>query len=80
MLTAQPFYITGIEDEEKAKSSAFGAFLMFMAVFGLSAYGMYYDSNLKPSHGIDENGMTNGDSAYHLSGDGDDFPNYGTST
>ena len=36
MLSAQPFFISGIEDLEEAKSSAFGALLTFCATFAIS--------------------------------------------
>ena len=89
MLMFQPFFITGIEDEEVAKSSAFGAFLMFMAVFVLSAVGMFYDSQFKQqpldsrsaldSSGAGVSGVSASGGEYQLSSD-NDFPDYGTSS
>jgi hypothetical protein len=77
MLTTQPFFITGIDDVEEAKSSAFGAFGMFMATFVLSAGGMFYDSNYKQEPAdATENG--NGNGGYQLAND--NFPSYGTSS
>lgn len=37
MLTTQPFFITGIEDVETARSNAMGALLTFCATFAISA-------------------------------------------
>jgi hypothetical protein len=75
MLTTQPFFITGIDDVEEAKSSAFGAFLMFMVTFCLSAAGMFYDAQFKPDP-VD--GTENGEGGYQLAND--NFPSYGTSS
>jgi len=43
MISTQPFFIAGIEDAEKCKSSAFGAMVMFIVAFVLSIAGIYYD-------------------------------------
>lgn len=76
MLTKQPFFIGGIEDHEVAKESAFGAFIMFMFVFVLSAVGMVYDANFgKKASSIEDDGET----PYQLAG-GQEFPNYGASS
>ena len=37
MLSTQPFFITGIEDVEEARSNAFGALIMFCVTFAISA-------------------------------------------
>jgi hypothetical protein len=37
MLSTQPFFITGIDDVEIAKSNAFGALMTFCATFAISA-------------------------------------------
>mmetsp|Transcript_23691 Transcript_23691/g.50701 ORF Transcript_23691/g.50701 Transcript_23691/m.50701 type:complete len:103 (-) Transcript_23691:259-567(-) len=37
MLTTQPFFITGIEDVEEARSNAFGATIAFATTFAISA-------------------------------------------
>lgn len=42
MLQTQSFYITGIEDEDKAKSNALGAMGLFMLTFAYSMYKIYY--------------------------------------
>lgn len=36
MLATQPFFITGIEDVEEAKTNAFGALITFCATFAIS--------------------------------------------
>ena len=46
MVTAQPFFIPGL-DMEKAPGSALGALYMFIFTFFLSAYGIYYDNQRK---------------------------------
>jgi hypothetical protein len=72
MLTTQPFFIGGIEDYEKARSSAYGAFGMFLFTFILSLIGIVYDS---------KKGDVEDDSAeagYQLARD--NIPNYGTSS
>lgn len=74
MVTAQPFFIGGIEDPEHAQTSAFGAFSMFLGTFCLSAIGMWYDSQSKPEPAAAENG----EPEYQLASD--NFPNYGTSS
>jgi hypothetical protein len=76
MLTAQPFFITGIEDVEEAQKSAFGACFMFLFVFVLSAIGMWYDTTCGKKHVASEE---SGETEYQLAG-GQDFPNYGTSS
>mmetsp|Transcript_37086 Transcript_37086/g.66806 ORF Transcript_37086/g.66806 Transcript_37086/m.66806 type:complete len:100 (+) Transcript_37086:299-598(+) len=37
MLTTQPFFITGIDDVELARSNAFGAMITFSVTFAISA-------------------------------------------
>jgi len=76
MLTSQPFFIGGIEDMEVAKSSAFGAFFMFLFVFVVSAVGMWYDSNFGKKASSEED---DGEAEYQLAG-GQEFPNYGASS
>ena len=46
IVTAQPFFIAGL-DGEKAPTSAFGAMFMFIFTFCVSAYGIYYDNQQK---------------------------------
>jgi hypothetical protein len=72
LLSTQPFLISGIEDEEHAKSSAFGASGMFAFTFIASLGGIWYDSNYKaqPIEGESE-------VEYHLSKDAP--TSYGTS-
>jgi hypothetical protein len=76
MLTTQPFFIAGIEDVEVATRSAYGAFFMFMFVFVLSAVGMWYDSTFGKKSAAEEG---DGETDYQLA-DGQEFPNYGTSS
>jgi len=47
LLTYQPFFISGIEDEAVALQSAWGAMVMFICTFFLSLYGIYHDSQNK---------------------------------
>lgn len=44
MLSTQPFFIGGIDDVEAARTSAFGAAIMFAFVLVLSCVGMWYDA------------------------------------
>eukprot|EP00585_Thalassiosira_rotula_P013269 CAMPEP_0196130338 /NCGR_PEP_ID=MMETSP0910-20130528/751_1 /TAXON_ID=49265 /ORGANISM="Thalassiosira rotula, Strain GSO102" /LENGTH=100 /DNA_ID=CAMNT_0041389631 /DNA_START=140 /DNA_END=442 /DNA_ORIENTATION=- len=37
MLSTQPFFITGIDNVEEARSNAFGAMIMFCVTFAISA-------------------------------------------
>lgn len=74
MLTTQSFFIAGIEDEEKAKSSAFGAMGCFIFTFAASVAGIWYDSNKSPSD-IVETDMP--ESEYQLQTD--NVRSYGTS-
>lgn len=46
MVTAQPFFIPGL-DEAKAPGSAYGAMFTFIFTFCVSAYGIYYDNQQK---------------------------------
>jgi hypothetical protein len=72
LLSTQSFFIAGIEDADKAQSSAFGATAMFLFTFVASLGGMWYDS----THKVEV--VSNGDeSEYHLS-QGDSPPTYGT--
>jgi hypothetical protein len=71
MLTTQPFFLPGIEDPHEAKSSAFGAFGIFIFTFLLSGYGIYYDNQKKA-----EVGGIEPEAEYHLATG--DVPNYGT--
>jgi len=72
MVQSQSFFIAGIEDEEKARSSAFGAMGMFLVTFVASLGGMWYDSRYK-AEPLSEGGS---DSEYYLSQG--DVPTYGT--
>jgi len=71
MLTAQPFLIGGIEDEEVAKSSAFGAMSCFAVTFVMSVVGICYDRNNEV-----EDIKENGEAEYHLAKD--QMTSYGT--
>ena len=44
MLMKQPFYVGGIHDVEKSKSSAFGAAGMFFFTFIVSIFYMIHDA------------------------------------
>lgn len=74
MIHTQPFFIAGLEDYEVAKSSAFGAFFAFVAVFLLSIVGIFYDSNYKKEPIADDEAAE----GYQLSRG--DMPTYGTSS
>lgn len=73
LISTQSFFISGIEDKEKAQASAFGATGMFLFTFLASMGGIWYDSqyNVEP--------VSNGESEadYHLTQDVP--PTYGTS-
>jgi hypothetical protein len=71
ILNSQPFFIAGVENPEEARDNAFGAFIMFISTFALSAVGMWYDTNIKQDQ-MDSEG--NEETDYQLAGD---FPNYG---
>lgn len=71
MISKQPFFIAGIEDEAVAKSSAFGAMGMFLFTFCASIFGIWYDSSKKVT--ADETEAT-----YQLATD--IMPKYGTSS
>mmetsp|Transcript_17720 Transcript_17720/g.27566 ORF Transcript_17720/g.27566 Transcript_17720/m.27566 type:complete len:120 (-) Transcript_17720:204-563(-) len=47
LLSKQPFLLSGIDNDDDAKSSAFGAMGMFILTFGLSIYGIYHDAQQK---------------------------------
>lgn len=47
LLVYQPFYISGIENVEKAKGSAFGAMMMFVATFFISLVLWWRDARIK---------------------------------
>lgn len=66
MLATQPFLVAGIEDVDKAKSSAFGAAGMFLFTFLASMAAMWYDSMHKKEPVNGEAGM---EAEYHLSHD-----------
>ena len=73
MLTAQPFYIGGIEDVSTARANAFGAMILFGVVFAASIFGIMYDSNHKKEDATN----TNGAEGYQLNIG--DRPNYDAS-
>jgi hypothetical protein len=74
LLSTQPFFLTGIEDEEKAKGSAFGAAGTFAVTFFASLGGVWYDSIHKKEPAAEGEEPESG---YHLS---QDQPiSYGTS-
>jgi hypothetical protein len=72
MLNSQPFFINGIDDPTEARDNAFGAFVMFITTFIMSAIGMWYDSNIKQDQ-METSGES--ETEYQLAGE---FPNYGT--
>ncbi len=47
LLTAQPFFILGIEDISEARTNAFGAMGMFTATFALSLFGILRSRSAK---------------------------------
>jgi hypothetical protein len=47
LITTQPFFLSGLEDVEKAQTSAFGATGMFLFTFLASMGGIWYDSMYK---------------------------------
>jgi hypothetical protein len=72
MIQSQSFYISGLEDPEEARKSAFGAMGMFVVTFVASCFGIWYDSQHKP----DPADADGNESGYHLS---TDQTTYGTS-
>ena len=44
MITKQPFYLNGLEDEEKCRESAVGALALFLVTFVSSIGFIWYDS------------------------------------
>ena len=77
MISTQPFFISGLEDPEEAKRSAFGAFACFGVTFLLSVIGIGYDSYSTTKDVVESEGSPATD--YVLAGGGDHVPNYGTS-
>ena len=71
MLTFQPFFIHGIEDAAKAKTSAIGAMIMFIVTLVLSVYNIY---NASPDKDDLEG---EGAEGYHLN-NGNGTTDYGT--
>ena len=71
MLQTQPFFISGIEDYDTAKSSAFGASGMFLFCICASIFSMMRGSDEKEEASA-ENGV---ESEYQLASD---VPTYGT--
>jgi hypothetical protein len=47
VIYSQPFFISGIENDEEARASAFGAMGMFLVTFLASLGGMWYDTKYK---------------------------------
>lgn len=47
MINYQSFYIAGLSDPATCKSSAIGAMIMFIIVFGLSIVGIKKDGEAK---------------------------------
>lgn len=74
MIHSQSFFISGIEDAEEARASAWGATGMFLVTFLASLAGIWYDANYK-KEGVEEESE---ESEYHLQSD--NVPTYGTST
>lgn len=66
LVSTQPFFISGIEDQEKAQTSAFGATGMFLFTFLASMGGIWYDSMYKVEPASNQ-GEPEAD--YHLSHD-----------
>lgn len=60
MIHTQSFFISGIDDPELAKESAFGAMTMFIVTFVLSIVGIFYDNNFKKSHTEESENMAEG--------------------
>lgn len=75
MLNAQPFFITGIDNATEARDNAFGAFVMFITTFIISAIGMWYDANIEKDQMETPDGPGESETEYQLAGE---FPNYGT--
>eukprot|EP00594_Rhizosolenia_setigera_P011758 CAMPEP_0178964476 /NCGR_PEP_ID=MMETSP0789-20121207/15697_1 /TAXON_ID=3005 /ORGANISM="Rhizosolenia setigera, Strain CCMP 1694" /LENGTH=99 /DNA_ID=CAMNT_0020649253 /DNA_START=65 /DNA_END=364 /DNA_ORIENTATION=+ len=59
MVTAQPFFITGL-DYDKAPGSAFGAMGFFFFTFCASAYGVYHDNSQKMEESYAEGARAEG--------------------
>jgi hypothetical protein len=74
MISAQPFYINGLEDPDEAKKNAFGAMGMFGFTFIASLLGMWYDANHKKEPVMNDAAAE----GYQLSTG--DAPTYGTSS
>mmetsp|Transcript_15718 Transcript_15718/g.43359 ORF Transcript_15718/g.43359 Transcript_15718/m.43359 type:complete len:108 (+) Transcript_15718:114-437(+) len=77
MLQTQPFFIAGIDDYDKAKTSAFGAAAMFFFTFAVSMVGIWTDSSKEDAVATADgaNGTSNGEAEYQLASD---VPTYGT--
>ena len=73
MIQSQSFFIAGLENDEEARTNAFGAMGMFLFTFVASLAGMWYDSRSKAEPVTD--GEEEGE--YHLSHG--EMPSYGTS-
>lgn len=43
MIDKQSFFISGLENPDEAKASAFGACMMFLVTFGLSVIGIFWN-------------------------------------
>ena len=54
MVSSQPFYIAGIEDDQHVKRSAFGAMGMFIFSLAASIYGIYYHEKHRRVADIEE--------------------------
>lgn len=74
LISTQSFFISGIDDPQKAQTSAFGATGMFLFTFLASMGGIWYDSMYKVEPPANPNEP---EADYHLS---QDTPaTYGTS-
>lgn len=73
MIHSQSFFIGGLENDEEARSNAFGAMGMFLFTFVASLVGMWYDSQYKAEPVTDEE---EDEGEYHLSQG--EMPSYGT--
>lgn len=73
MISTQSFYITGLDDVDAAKDSAFGAMGMFLFTLVASLVGMFYDAQKKGEELSDPAAE-----GYQLNQD--DIPAYGTTS
>jgi hypothetical protein len=76
LISTQPFFIAGVEEPIKARTSAFGAMGMFIACFVMSMAGIWYDGKRQSgSHDKDD-----GDYVLAENNNNNLMHTYGTST